>query len=382
MKNDKPARILALSFLFLAITSVGSASAQSKDRDNPTPLTSNEISGLIDRDNRGDNYHYTFVAGPGEVTITLSVEAGRESYYNYVEFDLFDEDAKRITNGFVQASSGKTEQTVKHINFTRRQSVLLRISITDNHYRDGKYRLRLGGAVNIGRGGFDPVPRPQRDNTDNPECLLKKGILRVKMKDGSVRRIDLSEAEEITIEPQVSNIDKRQSAEEFFTIAGDLQKQGKYREAIENYTMAIELYPGHADAFYRRGEVKFILQDYRGAIEDYSRCIQLVPDESHFVYSKRGDARLNLQDYQGALADYNKFFKPQGFNPVPGEKPTKPTLLSRLGINWSSLFPNAYNNRGFAKNKIGDKAGACEDFRISCEMRNPTACENSKKNCN
>ena len=75
MKNEKPARVLALSFLFLTITSVGSANAQSKDRDNPTRLTSNVISGLTGPSYREDKYYFTFVAGPGELTITLSVEA-------------------------------------------------------------------------------------------------------------------------------------------------------------------------------------------------------------------------------------------------------------------------------------------------------------------
>lgn len=51
------------------------ANGQSKDRDNPTQLTSGEISGLIDSDTKGNVYYYSFTVNPGEVVITLSVES-------------------------------------------------------------------------------------------------------------------------------------------------------------------------------------------------------------------------------------------------------------------------------------------------------------------
>ena len=142
-----------VSLLLMLIASVGSANAQSKDRDNPTRLTSNEISGSIDSTNVGDNYHYTFVAGPGEVTIILSVEAGQGVNAQDVIFNLFDPDAREISTGSVMASGGRTEQVVKRINITRRQPVLLRI-ILRNSYGAGRYRLRLSGAVH-----FDPGKR-------------------------------------------------------------------------------------------------------------------------------------------------------------------------------------------------------------------------------
>jgi hypothetical protein len=176
----------------MLVLSVSSANSQSKDRSNPTRLTSNEISGPIGPDYLGDNYHYQFLAGPGEVTVRLSVES--KAGVNLVAFNLFDNDAREIGSGSVTSHSGRTEQIVKRFNITRRQRVLLRI-IVQASYGPGQYRVRLDGAVNFGQD----TPS-SRDNIDNPECLPKKGLLRVKMKDGSVRRIDLSEAEEITIE--------------------------------------------------------------------------------------------------------------------------------------------------------------------------------------
>ena len=65
---------------FLAFTAlVNVANAQSKDRDNPTQLTSSEIAGLIDSESRGNFYYYSFVANPGEISVTLSVQPNSPS---------------------------------------------------------------------------------------------------------------------------------------------------------------------------------------------------------------------------------------------------------------------------------------------------------------
>jgi hypothetical protein len=45
-------------------------------------------------------------------------------------------------------------------------------------------------------------------------------------------------------------------------------------------------------------------------------------------------------------------------------------------------LPEAYKSRGIAKSRLGDKVGACEDFRFACVLGNSEACENSKRVCN
>ena len=209
----RPCRWVATAVVLILITSVNSANAQSRDRDNPTRVTSNQISGIFSTDSNGDNYHYTFVAGPGEIIITLSAEARSDNVIS-VSFELFDEDAKKLGGKIVQSYSRRTEQAVERINITRRQPMLLRIIVIAS-YGPGDTESRLGGAVSFGpdapattgaaaaaaaiRSPRDATS-PSKDNVDNPECLPKKGILRVKMKDGSIRRIDLRQAEEITVE--------------------------------------------------------------------------------------------------------------------------------------------------------------------------------------
>jgi hypothetical protein len=217
--NRYRSSIPTVVILFILVISSGTTDAQSKDRDNPTRLTSNEISGVIDSDSIGNFYYYSFAAGPGEVSITLTVEPGRMLSsrglgLKTVSFSLFDRNAAEIASKTVSTyDGGGTGQAVERVDIKRRQMVVLGINIPAGSFNNGvgKYRLRLAGAVDAGQDTpshpIDPdvdagvrAIRSQRDNTDNPECLPKKGILRVRMKDGSVRRVDLSEAEEITIE--------------------------------------------------------------------------------------------------------------------------------------------------------------------------------------
>lgn len=209
MKSNRLLITIGIPLVFIA--SVDCAIAQSRDRDNPTQLTSNEISGFIG-DNVGDSYYYTFVAGPGEVTLTLGVEIGQKRAYNFniVLFELFNEGGLRIAMGQAITSSIGTQPIVERINFTRRQRVLLHINISDKNSGPGKYRLRLGGAIHVGKA----TPFTPADVTASPqdeginvgeilrqvgndkkllECLPKQGTLVVTMKDGSKHEITLNQ---------------------------------------------------------------------------------------------------------------------------------------------------------------------------------------------
>jgi hypothetical protein len=57
--SRKTYRLIYSTLAFLIIISSSAlTNAQSKDRDNPTRLASNEISGVIDSDSKGNFYYY------------------------------------------------------------------------------------------------------------------------------------------------------------------------------------------------------------------------------------------------------------------------------------------------------------------------------------
>lgn len=110
------------------------------DRDNPTPLTTNEVAG---RGSARDLY-YSFSAGPGEVTLRLEVTADGA----IVTVEMFDADANKL-----QFEDNKTSFSVANnyhtrLNLDQRQQVLMRIS-HQNPNALKSYRLKLDGAVSL-----------------------------------------------------------------------------------------------------------------------------------------------------------------------------------------------------------------------------------------
>jgi hypothetical protein len=206
-------------FVFLRLFVLANvANAQSKDKDNPTRLTSNEISQPIYADNRNETIYYSFEAGPGEVTITLNLKTARnkEGGKNEVQTVLFNETGKILVSIYASATKmpdpyqteAGNKQQVASFALSRRQKVTMSILFTNANTPGGNYQLLLGGAVNVSQDAPAkrervrvPAVLPARTDdytealysdlsSELQERLPKKGTLNLKMKDGSIKRID------------------------------------------------------------------------------------------------------------------------------------------------------------------------------------------------
>ncbi len=83
---------------------------------------------------------------------------------------------------------------------------------------------------------------------------------------------------------------------------------------MTDYNQAIAIDPKLAIAYYRRGFLYYLAQDYQSAIVDYNKSIDLKPDFA-LAYSNRGYAYRDLYGEQEALLDWRfaaKLFKEQG----------------------------------------------------------------------
>ena len=86
------------------------------------------------------------------------------------------------------------------------------------------------------------------------------------------------------------------SAEEYFELGEDFDKEQDYYDAIAAYSKAIELDPDFAQAYRNRGFSYYRLRKGEEAIKDYERFIELDPDspvrqslEDAIREIKRGD---------------------------------------------------------------------------------------------
>ena len=82
-------------------------------------------------------------------------------------------------------------------------------------------------------------------------------------------------------------------------------RNGVYHRAIDDYTKAIELDPGLADAFYNRGCSWYEVGNYDDAIADLTRAIELDPLADHY-YGQRAVVYLFDDRPELSQADQDK----------------------------------------------------------------------------
>ena len=118
---------------------------------------------------------------------------------------------------------------------------------------------------------------------------------------------------------------------------------GKYKQAIEYYTAALQRNPNFAFVYFKRGYAKDELGDLKGAIADYDNAIRLNPDNAG-IYNNRGYSKNELGDYESAIEDYDNAIR-----------------LNPEDVDF-------YYNRGRAKKALGQHEAAEADFVKAKEL--------------
>jgi tetratricopeptide (TPR) repeat protein len=91
--------------------------------------------------------------------------------------------------------------------------------------------------------------------------------------------------------------------------------EGKYAEAVEAYTNAIQGFDLNEYAYYNRGNAYRKLKEYPKAIADFTKAIQLNP-QSTFAYLYRGMALQASGQIDMAIADYTALIQIDGQQPL------------------------------------------------------------------
>jgi tetratricopeptide (TPR) repeat protein len=99
------------------------------------------------------------------------------------------------------------------------------------------------------------------------------------------------------------------TAEWHYNQGVDLQEQGRYDEAIEEYNKAIELNPEFVEAYQKRGGIyNAEKNEFDKAIADFDKAIKLDP-EFALAYTGRGMAYAFKHEFDKAIADFDKAIK-------------------------------------------------------------------------
>jgi lipoprotein NlpI len=81
-----------------------------------------------------------------------------------------------------------------------------------------------------------------------------------------------------------------------------------YKNAIQDFSAAIELNPNDTKALNNRGALYMTLGDWESAIEDYDRALNLDPNYA-MAFKNRGVAYLNKGDYRRAIENYDEYLR-------------------------------------------------------------------------
>jgi tetratricopeptide (TPR) repeat protein len=99
---------------------------------------------------------------------------------------------------------------------------------------------------------------------------------------------------------------KKKNFGHYYLIGLKKNLQGRYREALEDYTKEIELNPSNVDAYIKRGTLGYkILKKYKTSLLDFSQAIELDPNCA-VAYLHRGIVQCHLLNFREALPDFDK----------------------------------------------------------------------------
>lgn len=156
-------------------------------------------------------------------------------------------------------------------------------------------------------------------------------------------------------------------AEEYVARGKSLAEEGKYPEAIDHFSAALEMGPRSADTYFQRGRAHYdyavrICKDLTGqppeavpflpdevveqmelAVADYGSTLEL-DSEYAKAYNNRGNARATLGDLQGAVEDYD------------------------AALDLDADLTLTYFNRGVIHYRLGNYQAAIGDLRRYLEL--------------
>jgi len=137
---------------------------------------------------------------------------------------------------------------------------------------------------------------------------------------------------------------KKKNSTEFVESGYSKYVEGKYEEALEFYTQAIETWEGNWVAYNSRSMVYREQGELEKALADLNNAEKIENFDKKLVYENRANLKYDMKDYSGSLNDYNKL----------------------IAIN--STNSNYYGNRADCFRNLGDLDKAFADYDKTVEL--------------
>jgi serine/threonine-protein kinase len=135
---------------------------------------------------------------------------------------------------------------------------------------------------------------------------------------------------------------------DFFRGRGLARMQlGKYPEAVEDYTRALEL-ASDGDIYQHRGWAHFFSDAWKLALRDFAKALEVDPTASD-AYTGHGLARVMLGDYRGAVADAEAALL---------RKPRTPEMMHNIACIFAQAVARAEADR-----QVEDRQSLVEGYR-------------------
>jgi tetratricopeptide (TPR) repeat protein len=103
----------------------------------------------------------------------------------------------------------------------------------------------------------------------------------------------------------LNRVAAKASPELYVAQGNRLRERGQVDQAIEQYTIAIELDPANLEAYAERGAAWGEKKEWQKAVTDFNRLVELEPSEPR-VYVYRAQFWSELFEYDKAIADLSK----------------------------------------------------------------------------
>lgn len=113
---------------------------------------------------------------------------------------------------------------------------------------------------------------------------------------------------------KLSDMDRSKAVKELLDQGIEKYNTTDYKGAIDKYNVALRLSPNDADVLVFRGQAKYMLMQYKDAMIDFSKAIDLQPEFAE-AYDLRGLCKAELGDKDGACNDWKLSFE-KGYDPA------------------------------------------------------------------